>query len=128
MTRSNNRRGPSFHSPQCPTVASDQLWGDVWCNGQHVCFPSLPPMLEYGFELGLEFSGFSMWHFLKLVVRGFLWVLQFPSLLHRLMVSANKIKLTRLRFKLCQTYQLNCPFAPRGTRHVARYKRLMCCT
>ena len=43
----------------------------------HVCFPSLPPMLEYRFEsrLGLEFLGFSMW---------------FPSLLHQLMVSANK--------------------------------------
>ena len=57
--------------------------------------PSLPRMLECGFEprLGLEFSGFSMWHFLKLVVRGFLWVLQFPPLLHRVMVSANEIKL-----------------------------------
>ena len=30
---------------------------------------------------GLEFSGFSMWHFLKLVARGFLRVLRFPSLL-----------------------------------------------
>ena len=31
---------------------------DAWSNGQHVCFPSLPPMLECGFEsrLGLEFS------------------------------------------------------------------------
>ena len=38
------------------------------------------PMLECRFEsrLGLEFSGFSMWHFLKLVVRGFLRVLRFP--------------------------------------------------
>ena len=47
--------------------------GDAWCNGQHVCFPSLPPVLECGFEygLGFEFSGFSMWHFLKLVVRVF---------------------------------------------------------
>ena len=28
-------------------------------------FPSLPPMLECGFEsrFGLEFLGFSMWHF-----------------------------------------------------------------
>ena len=42
---------------------------------------------------GLEFSGFSMWHFLKLVVRGFLRVLRFPPLLHRLMVSANKERL-----------------------------------
>ena len=59
----------------------------------YVCFPSLPPMLECGFEsrMGLEFSGFSVWHLLKLVVRGFLQVLQF--LPHHLMVSANKIEL-----------------------------------
>ena len=39
--------------------------GDTWCNGQHACFPSLSPMLECGFKarLGLEFLGFSMWHF-----------------------------------------------------------------
>ena len=51
-------------------------------------------MVECRFEsrLGLEFSGFSMWHFLKLVVRDFLRVLQFPPFLHRLMVSANKDK------------------------------------
>ena len=51
-------------------------------------------MLECGFEswLGLECSGFSMWHFLKLV-RGFLQVFQFPRLLHWLMVSANRIEL-----------------------------------
>ena len=68
---------------------------DSWCNGKHVCISSLPPILECGFEsqLGLEFSVFSMWHFHKLVVRGFLRVLWFPPLLHRLMVSANKIKL-----------------------------------
>ena len=55
------------------------FWGgdggrvEAWCNGWHVCFPSLPPMLLCGFEsrLGLESSGFSMWHFLKLVARGF---------------------------------------------------------
>ena len=43
-----------------------------------------------GFEsrLGLEFSDFSMWHFLKLVVRGSLQVLQFPPLHHRFVVSA----------------------------------------
>ena len=54
-------------------------WGDAWCNGQHVCFPSLPPMLLCGFEsrLGLESSGFSMWHFLKFVARGFFRVLWF---------------------------------------------------
>ena len=52
-------------------------------------------MLEGRFEsrLGLEFSGFVMWHFLKLVVRGFLQVFGFPPLLHQLMVSTNKIKL-----------------------------------
>ena len=34
----------------------------------------LPPMLECGCEYarGLEFSGFSMWHFLELVIKGFL--------------------------------------------------------
>ena len=50
-------------------------------------------MLECGFEshLGLEFSGFSMWHFLKLVVSGFLCILLFPPLLHQLMVSAVKL-------------------------------------
>ena len=68
---------------------------DAWCNGKHVCFPSLSPMLECGFESrsGFEFSGFSMWHFLKLVVRGFLRVLRFPPLLYPLIVSASKIKL-----------------------------------
>ena len=46
------------------------------------CFPSLPPMLECGFQsrLGLEFLGFSMRHCLKLIARVFLWALQFlPS-------------------------------------------------
>ena len=48
-----------------------------------------------GFEsrLGLEYSGFSMWHFLTLVARGFLRVLRFPPLLHRFNGSANEIKL-----------------------------------
>ena len=43
----------------------------------------LPPVLECGFEswLGLEFSGFSMWHFLMFVFCGFLWILRFPPLL-----------------------------------------------
>ena len=51
-------------------------------------------MLLRGFEsrLGLESSGCSMWHFLKLVARGFLRVLRFPPLLHRFNGSANKIK------------------------------------
>ena len=59
-------------------------WSYVLCNGPNVFFPSLPPMLEYRFEsrLGLEFSGFSTWHFLKLIVRGFLCVLQVPPHLH----------------------------------------------
>ena len=49
--------------------------GDTCCSGQHVCFTSkgLPPMLKSGFEsqLRLEFLGFSMCHFVKLVVGGF---------------------------------------------------------
>ena len=51
-------------------------------------------MLLRGFEscLRLESSGCSMWHFLKLVARGFLRVLQFPPLLHRFNGSAKKIK------------------------------------
>ena len=59
---------------------------------QHVCFPSLPPMLLYGFEsrLGLESSGCSVWHFLKLIANGFNRVLWFPSLLHRLMVQLTR--------------------------------------
>ena len=36
---------------------------------------------------GLESSALSMWHFLKLVARGFIWVLWFPPLLHQLMVQ-----------------------------------------
>ena len=39
---------------------------------------------------GLESLGFSMWHFLKLVTRGFLRVLQFPPLLHLFMVQPIK--------------------------------------
>ena len=64
--------------------------GNAGCNGKHICFPSLPPMLEWGFEprLGLEFSGFSRW----LAVWGFLRVLRFHPLLHRVIVLANKIK------------------------------------
>ena len=44
-------------------------------------------------RLGFESSGFSMWHFLKLIARGFLQVLRCPPLLHRSNGSANKIKL-----------------------------------
>ena len=51
-------------------------------------------MLECGFEspLRIEFSGFSMYHFLELLAGGFLQVLWFPPLLHWLMVSTNKNK------------------------------------
>ena len=38
----------------------------------------------------LSLSCCSMWHFLKLVARGFLRVLRFPPLLHRLMVQPTK--------------------------------------
>ena len=42
-------------------------------------------------------SGFCIVsHIVKLVVRGFLWVLWFPLLLHQLMVSANEIKLKEM--------------------------------
>ena len=53
-------------------------------------------MQERRFEprLGLEFSGFtkafSVWHSLRLVVKGFLKVLRFPPFLCRLTVSDNK--------------------------------------
>ena len=49
----------------------------------------------YGAEcrLDLESSGCSMWHFLKLVARGFLRVLRFPPLLRRFYGSDDKIKL-----------------------------------
>ena len=81
------------------------MCGDAWCNGLNVCFSSLPPMLLFGFEslLGLESSGFSMWHFLKLVAKSFLLVLRFPPLLHRLMVQPVKESSNKLRFQLCQT-------------------------
>ena len=42
---------------------------------------------------GFNFKGVSMWHFLKLVIRGVLRVLWIPPLLHWLMVSANTINL-----------------------------------
>ena len=54
-------------------------------------------------QLGLEFSGFSMWHFLQLVVRGFLWVHCFPSRLYQLMVLAKEIQLKYMGFQLGQT-------------------------
>ena len=42
---------------------------------------------------GIESLGCGMWHFLKLVARGFLWVLWFPPLLHQLMVQPIEKKL-----------------------------------
>ena len=35
-------------------------WGNAWCNGQRICFPSLSPMLEYRFKslLDLNFRAF----------------------------------------------------------------------
>ena len=41
----------------------------------HQCYLQVPV------SVGAWISGFSMWHFLKLVVRGFLWMLWFPPLL-----------------------------------------------
>ena len=56
-----------------PSHKTRQFWADAWCNGYHVCFPSLSPMLECGFEcrLGLLFSGFSKWHFTEARHRGY---------------------------------------------------------
>ena len=65
----------------CEIKSTSCDWNRKDCQGLSLV-PSLPPALQCGFEsrLGLELSGFSMWHFLKLVVRGFLWVLRFfPS-------------------------------------------------
>ena len=63
-------------------------------------------MLLRGFEsrLGLESLGCCMWHFLKLVARGFLWVLRFPPILHQFNGSADKIKFKWMRFQLGQTW------------------------
>ena len=87
-------RPPSSRTAS-PTHYQWAIPAPAWCNGLHVCSPSLPPMLLRGFEsrLGLESSCCNMWHFLKLVARGFLRVLRFPPLLHRFNDSANKIKL-----------------------------------
>ena len=76
-------RNRPFHK-LCVMHDKRLTWGHAWCNDQHVCFHSLPPFLQCGFQsqLALEFSGFIMWHFLKLVVRGFLRVLWFPPHLH----------------------------------------------
>ena len=79
---------------ECQPLVS-ALKGIFATRGVTVSIPNLPPMLLRGLEsrLGLESSGCNMWHFLKLVVRGFLRVLRFPPLLHRFNGSANKIEL-----------------------------------
>ena len=41
----------------------------------------------------LEFVCCSIWHFLKLMVGGFLWAIRFPLRLHWLMVLAKEIEL-----------------------------------
>ena len=45
-------------------------------------FPNLSPTLECRFKAPAGFSKQTIWHFLQQVVRVFLWLLQFPSLLH----------------------------------------------
>ena len=78
-------------------------------------------------HLGLESSGFNMWHFWKLVTRGFLRVLQFPPLLHPLMVQPIKYSSNKCNFN---SVELNSWAVPlwHVTRHVACDKRWMCCT
>ena len=99
---------------------------------QHVCFPSLPPMLLCMFKsrLGLESSGFGLWHFLKLITRGFLRAVRFPPFLHRLNGSANKIKVKQNVISTLSN--LIAELSPRTTwhvtSHVAHDKRSMCCT
>ena len=89
-------------------------------------------MLLCGSEshLGLESSGSSMWHFVKLIPRGFLQVLQLPPLLHWFNGFANKIKLNKCDLDSVKLNILSCPFVPSGfvTQHVARDKRSMRCT
>ena len=79
-----------------------------------------------GFEsrLGLESLGCSMWHFLKLIARGFLWVLWFPPLLHWFNGSANKIKLNSVKLNswAVPSYQVA------RNMTLACDKRSMCCT
>ena len=119
--------------PRC-YVATSPMTAAAWC-----CHLLLPRKSVSGqarsdcrcclfvcvclFHLGV----ICIWHFLKLVVRGFLWVLQFPPLLHWLIVSANKIKLKYMLLELCQTYSLNCSFVHRGTCYVARDECRTCC-
>ena len=91
-------------------------------------------MLLCGFKspMGFESSGFSMWHFLKLVARGFLRVLRFPPLFHQFNGSANIIELNTCDLNSVKLNSLSCPFIPHETWHVAWYvasaKRSICCT
>ena len=68
------------------------------CSGLHICFPCKlrSPMLECGFEslLGFEFSGFSICHFLKLVVSRFSQgtLVSSPPLLVNCFSQQNKTK------------------------------------
>ena len=56
-------------------------------------FKHLPLVLQFKFksQSGLEFSIFTIWHFLEHVVRVFLQILLFPCLLHWLMASTDEI-------------------------------------
>ena len=70
-----------------------------------------------------------MWHFLKLVARGFLRVPRFPPLLHWFNDSANKISSNKCNFNSVKlnswavpSYQVACNMT------LARDQRSMCCT
>ena len=108
------------------TRLASGVWGDTWCNGQHVCFPSkhLPPILKCGFEsqLGLEFSGLVMWYFLKLVVGDFLHPTYPPSLSPFPSSSVKSLS----QQKKAKTYTISVlsnlmtyPFVLCGTQHAA---------
>ena len=88
-------------------------------------------MLLCWFEshLGLKSSGCSMRHFLKLVTRGFLWVLQFPPLLHRFNGSADKNKAQINAISTLSNLIAELPLRTMWhiTWHVAHDKRSMCC-
>ena len=79
---------------------------------------------------GLESSGYSMWDFLKLVARGFLWILRFPPHLHRFNGSANQkeAKIHAISTLSNVIAELSLRTTWHATRHVARDKRSMCCT
>ena len=46
--------------------------------------------MEFESRLVLKFLSFSLWHILEFVFEGFIQVLRFPSLLHRLTFSIKK--------------------------------------